>query len=576
MRCSNYVPELVRAQNNDTSSSPPSIKYRRSVVCAQLISGPENIQKCYNSSSTPTISVQLVSAVPASTKPIVAKRQIPSNSGLPKPLCISTCNAWVNSLLDIYNDQNACPNSANTDASQLSARLNSLCDQSFLNGSSDCISGDSNEINTCGFRTVNKWCSSCENSLNFQTECDSATFQDTLRFFNGNLFGNSTIIPVPKIPQGGDQSNRPRNVTVTSNKEPTPSDTTPEKKDDSQLQASLDELKSRERSLRSSLIATIVLMLLFLLALAFCLIHIFTKRGENSPEKSSWAKKFAESRFGFNPGIFSLKNTRTNNPKEKGAEKTPDFVDFFISNVGRPRQVISPFVAKREDEITLNPGDSIIVQIAFDDGWAVGKNVSTGKEGSFPMMCIIDSQAHLKKFSSQSEIFENIGLSAQPDSNTQYQQSKSTASGNKYDFSSDSSSSVSDASTEISNSNHVVDLDSFRISRKSSIKSGLETKRSSNTKSSMLSSTSIHPSSRYGGYTQLDDYPNNNPLIEIPQGIHISGRSNNPLIYYEDGTSSPSSGFVPTGHGRYSQSFNQNSPTNNRIILPKSPRAFRN
>ncbi|KAK9768384.1 hypothetical protein K7432_001044 [Basidiobolus ranarum] len=41
-----------------------------------------------------------------------------------------------------------------------------------------------------------------------------------------------------------------------------------------------------------------------------------------------------------------------------------------------------------EDELMIQPGDSLIVIWAFDDGWAVGRNVNTGFEGAFPMACV--------------------------------------------------------------------------------------------------------------------------------------------------------------------------------------------
>ncbi|OMH80124.1 hypothetical protein AX774_g3935 [Zancudomyces culisetae] len=78
-----------------------------------------------------------------------------------------------------------------------------------------------------------------------------------------------------------------------------------------------------------------------------------------------------------------LKNVDSN---EKTLEY--DFVDMFLECVGKPREVHSTFFANREDEIGLKVGEKVLVQIAFDDGWAVGKNTNTDEEGTFPLACL--------------------------------------------------------------------------------------------------------------------------------------------------------------------------------------------
>ncbi|KAJ1946435.1 hypothetical protein EC988_005552 [Linderina pennispora] len=72
-------------------------------------------------------------------------------------------------------------------------------------------------------------------------------------------------------------------------------------------------------------------------------------------------------------------------------DKTMDFVDCFVSAVGKPRPVIRHFFARRDDEISLQQGDIVTLQMAFDDGWVVGKNLTTGGEGTFPLMCVMDN-----------------------------------------------------------------------------------------------------------------------------------------------------------------------------------------
>lgn len=42
-----------------------------------------------------------------------------------------------------------------------------------------------------------------------------------------------------------------------------------------------------------------------------------------------------------------------------------------------------------DDEIRLAPGDIITIDEEFDDGWAVGRNESTGEIGAFPVACLV-------------------------------------------------------------------------------------------------------------------------------------------------------------------------------------------
>ncbi len=46
---------------------------------------------------------------------------------------------------------------------------------------------------------------------------------------------------------------------------------------------------------------------------------------------------------------------------------------------------IGTFFPQSEDEIVLNPGDRILINQVFDDGWAFGMNTATRAEGMFPM-----------------------------------------------------------------------------------------------------------------------------------------------------------------------------------------------
>jgi hypothetical protein len=56
--------------------------------------------------------------------------------------------------------------------------------------------------------------------------------------------------------------------------------------------------------------------------------------------------------------------------------------------VAETYQVIYNYVPNLSDEIYLYVGDKVILKTKFDDGWAVGYNMTTKQEGSFPLACV--------------------------------------------------------------------------------------------------------------------------------------------------------------------------------------------
>ncbi|KAJ3306800.1 STIP1 y and U box-containing protein 1 [Kappamyces sp. JEL0829] len=51
-------------------------------------------------------------------------------------------------------------------------------------------------------------------------------------------------------------------------------------------------------------------------------------------------------------------------------------------------ECVFEYKANLFDELSLNVGDEVQVINQFDDGWALGMNLTTGKEGTFPMACL--------------------------------------------------------------------------------------------------------------------------------------------------------------------------------------------
>jgi hypothetical protein len=72
---------------------------------------------------------------------------------------------------------------------------------------------------------------------------------------------------------------------------------------------------------------------------------------------------------------------------------------FLIMRYIRPRKkdivafkVIQSHSPRLDDEIQLNMGDIVVLKEKFDDGWAIGTNITTNSEGNFPFNCLSEME----------------------------------------------------------------------------------------------------------------------------------------------------------------------------------------
>ncbi|KAJ3030831.1 UNVERIFIED_CONTAM: hypothetical protein HDU68_007606 [Siphonaria sp. JEL0065] len=54
------------------------------------------------------------------------------------------------------------------------------------------------------------------------------------------------------------------------------------------------------------------------------------------------------------------------------------------------QKVVAKFSYERNlsDELTVLAGDEILIKMIYDDNWCLGRNTSTEKEGTFPLLCL--------------------------------------------------------------------------------------------------------------------------------------------------------------------------------------------
>ena len=57
---------------------------------------------------------------------------------------------------------------------------------------------------------------------------------------------------------------------------------------------------------------------------------------------------------------------------------------------------LQEFNPEQDDEISLGVGDKVEIIKKFQDGWAHGINLKTGKDGIFPMSCVSEQRNSIR------------------------------------------------------------------------------------------------------------------------------------------------------------------------------------
>lgn len=93
------------------------------------------------------------------------------------------------------------------------------------------------------------------------------------------------------------------------------------------------------------------------------------------------------------PSILDIENGTTQDA-EITLSKLPEGAKLM--------RVIHPYTAEMEDELSLGVDDSIFILSSFDDGWCLGFDAKTAKQGAFPLICVENegSQVVTKRLSS--------------------------------------------------------------------------------------------------------------------------------------------------------------------------------
>ncbi|KAJ2555385.1 hypothetical protein IWW35_000730 [Coemansia sp. RSA 1878] len=324
------------------------IRFHRSMVCADIIFSEQNIRECYGDNAAKHRR-DLGKSPELQLAEVLAEAVVNVRPTMPTPLCRSTCNAWLDSLHTIITNSTLClPDKGNNRNASLDS-LRKKCDLDMYSGSSDhCVLGEANELKTCD------WCKYCDFASDYADVCASVGVE---------------------VGDGG---------SGNKGKVDTPTHTTGHYPEGTELAAELEKRKRQEHTFR-------VVAIVLSIAVGVCIIALIAliSMGHRLTSSSTYGHYLNSSSSGSGKDDSTLLQLGALGYSQP--EKPVDFVDCFLMAVGKPRQVIRPFFARRDDEISLQTGDVITLQMAFDDGWVVGKNITSGSEGTFPIMCVMEN-----------------------------------------------------------------------------------------------------------------------------------------------------------------------------------------
>ncbi|CAG8453986.1 12714_t:CDS:2 [Ambispora leptoticha] len=385
-----YVDDHFTSICPNLNSSKVHLQYTTTLVCAAMVQAPISLActGLNNQNSPMTINDD-------------------GNPTKPPLLCQDTCQSYYNSVQSFVKNQTLCGNENNIN----SINSNIACGSSETsNDTSTCISGSANEPSDCGFQQdTYSLCQYCQKS--------SSTSSD--------LCCKKADLTQCNYPDGTHAS--------TTMESPTQSPL-----NDTSLDSTSDPSISTGGIVGIALGSVAIAATLF--ALFFCLCRSRRKGGNlssNGIQEKSGSTTDLSTPLVADP----TRNIPANNVSSGGSHESVEMqaIDNATGNTPRLTQqlrpqtqlqpqsqpqlypvnnvavtppppvimpipetptlnpddgegdlvlVVHPYMPVLPDELELVINEMIIVKRLFDDGWAVGINRNTGKEGAFPLVCV--------------------------------------------------------------------------------------------------------------------------------------------------------------------------------------------
>ncbi|KAG0170506.1 hypothetical protein DFQ28_001968 [Apophysomyces sp. BC1034] len=270
----------------------------------------------------------------------------------PPPLCKSTCTDWLSSVANITANQDVCPYQQERNDSL--TRLASQCDDwQGYNGTTFCISGAENESDNCGFQDdLAGACAYCDQ--NSSDRC-CLSVKSCNKLSTGAIVGIviACLVGVGVVGLAlyffGCRKRRVRKdkFTFTTYMPPPTQDMSHDFHNGS---TTADSTGSRR-----ALVG-----------------------GEPNHHNSLRTSQPPPSQTPF------MTEQHQEYEDEEQLQQQPEFFE-----------VVHPYPPQMGDELGLRVGDIVCLAMLFDDGWALGFNVTTGLKGVFPAVCVVPASEEL-------------------------------------------------------------------------------------------------------------------------------------------------------------------------------------
>ncbi|KAI7872800.1 hypothetical protein BDF14DRAFT_1748770 [Spinellus fusiger] len=264
----------------------------------------------------------------------------------PPPLCEITCENYMDSVTQITSDISLCPDQAQKDALLLTLKSQCTTWQGY-NGTGNCIMGAANEPDNCGFgNDTTSACSYCKN--NNDTCCQ---YVNTCRALSNGALAGIVVACLAVVA----------------------------------IIISFFYLCYRRKHIHKN-------------NFSFTTYipppkNIPSHESDPRPPYGSHAGSSGHTLTAYHDKQRHSSLHRRSLPIETSPfmtheELEEEHVMAQQLAVEELFEVVHPYPPQMADELGLHVGDIVCLAMRFDDGWALGFNVTTGLKGVFPMVCI--------------------------------------------------------------------------------------------------------------------------------------------------------------------------------------------
>ncbi|KAI7907910.1 uncharacterized protein BX663DRAFT_482161 [Cokeromyces recurvatus] len=293
----------------------------------------------------------------------------------PPPLCRQTCFQYMSSVNEITNSVSLCPNQA--EKREMILNMNSSCEYwSGLNATFNCVIGIANEPNLCGFGGLKEACQYCQSTSGSKDACCqlvSGCQKLSVGAIIGIIIGCLVFVGIvgaiifryfcykKKRKNGVSYNGFMMNYKKKKNKKEREAH---DGEEDSSSAFAYESLVSQHALVSQP--------------------YNHKSASTNSLSTAAAAAAAAVTPPTTPPSLLNIPQQQQQQQQQQqtsqGAITQPTVEEFF--------EVKHPYPPQMGDELALHVGDIVCVAMNFDDGWALGFNVTTGLKGVFPLVCV--------------------------------------------------------------------------------------------------------------------------------------------------------------------------------------------